>query len=128
MKRAIATPENGSLPFSSAIQAGPFVFVSGQGGLDPVTGRVVGSDLEAQTVRTMENIRLILTDRKLGMDDIVKVNVYLKDRSLYAEFNDVYKRYFTPPFPARTTIYCDLNFDLLVEIDATAFVSESTTG
>ncbi|MDF2650715.1 MAG: reactive intermediate/imine deaminase [Paenibacillus sp.] len=81
-------------------------------------GRIVGPDIESQTVTTMENIVLVASG--LDLEHVVKVNVYLADRSLYEEFNKIYARYFTAPFPARTTIYCDLNYDLLIEIDVIA--------
>lgn len=58
------------------------------------------------------------------MDDVVKVNIYLKDRSLYEPFNDIYMEYFNSPYPSRTTIYCDLNFDILVEIDVIAVIPQ----
>ncbi|NOU71599.1 RidA family protein [Paenibacillus sp. LMG 31458] len=119
-KKIVAFGQSGK-PFSSAIQAGGFVFISGQGGLDPETGEIVGPDLRAQTIRTLDNIRLILAEAGLTLDDVVKVNVYLKERDLYASFNEIYGSYFSSPYPARTTVYCDLNFDILVEIDAIAF-------
>ncbi|GBG05597.1 RidA family protein [Paenibacillus agaridevorans] len=112
-----------SKPVSSAIKTGSLVFVSGQGGLDPLTGSVVGSDLESQTVQTMENIKKILDAAGLTLDDVVKCNIYLSDRKLYEEFNNIYKRFFNSPYPSRTAIYCDLNYDLLVEIDVIAQAS-----
>lgn len=123
MIREIGASENQQLPFSSATAFGDLVFVSGQGGLSPETGEVVGQDLESQTVQTMENIRLILAKADLTLQHIVKMNVYLKDRSHYKQFNELYQRYFHAPYPSRTLVYCDLNYDLLVEIDAIAVVS-----
>lgn len=96
------------------------MYVSGQGGLDPQTGEVVGPDLESQTKQTMENIRTILSAAGLGFEDVVRANVYLKERSLYEEFNEIYAGYFESAPPARTLVYCDLNFDILVEIDVVA--------
>lgn len=118
----ITAKEEGPLnkPISNARQTESFVFISGQGGLDPETGAVVGTDLESQTVQTMENIRRILDDHDLTFQHVVKANVYLKSRELYDEFNDIYRRFFQPPYPSRTVVYCDLNYDLLVEIDAIA--------
>lgn len=111
---------NGGKPLSSAIMTESLVFVSGQGGIDPGSGRIVGSDLESQTAQTMENIRLILAEAGLDLNDVVKCNVYLSDRKLYDEFNVIYSRYFQAPYPSRTVVYCDLNYHLLVEIDAIA--------
>ncbi|MBP1990719.1 RidA family protein [Paenibacillus eucommiae] len=108
------------LPVSGAFETESCIYVSGQGGLNTVTGQIVGPDVESQTVATMENIRAILAAIELDLDSIVKVNVYLSDRALYQSFNEAYRRFFNAPYPARTTIYCDLNYDLLVEIDAIA--------
>ncbi|NOU67379.1 RidA family protein [Paenibacillus sp. LMG 31461] len=120
MKNEIITNVKQDRPFSSGIETESLVFVSGQGGLNPITGEVVGSDIESQTIQTMENIRLVLLAAGSDLNDLVKVNVYLTDRKLYSEFNEVFGRYFQVPFPSRTAIYCDLNFDLLVEIDGIA--------
>jgi 2-iminobutanoate/2-iminopropanoate deaminase len=110
------------------MKAGSFVFVSGQGGLDMETGDVVGPDLESQTIRTIENIRLVLEAAGLSLEDVVKVNVYLSDRSHYSAFNEVYGRFFQSPYPSRTTVYTDLNYDLLVEMDAIAIVPQAEHG
>lgn len=118
MKREVIAGDTAGKPFSSGIETESYVFVSGQGGLKD--GKLVGDDLESQTVQTMENIREVLQAAGLDLDHIVKVNVYLTDRSLYGEFNRVYDRFFEAPYPSRTTVYCDLNFDILVEIDAIA--------
>lgn len=114
------TKSKRQIPVSATRQIGSLVFVSGQGGLDPLSGAVVGRDLESQTAQTMENISRMLSKLDLGMEDIVKVNVYLANRKDYVEFNEIYQRYFRMPFPARTAIYCELNYDLLVEIDVIA--------
>ncbi|OMF34657.1 reactive intermediate/imine deaminase [Paenibacillus sp. FSL H8-0548] len=120
MKSEIITKSKHDRPFSSGIETESLVFVSGQGGLDPITGQIVGTDIESQTIQTLENMRAVLLAADLDLNDLVKVNVYLKDRSLYNEFNEVFGRYFQAPYPSRTAIYCDLNFDLLVEIDGIA--------
>ncbi|WNQ13063.1 RidA family protein [Paenibacillus aurantius] len=119
--KALSSPKK-KMPFSMGVETDRYVYVSGQGGLDLGTGEIVGPDLEAQTVKTMENIREVLASFKLDLSDIVKVNVYLSDRSLYGEFNEIYARFFQEPYPARTLVYCELNYDLLVEIDAIAAV------
>jgi len=113
------------LPFSSYTRAGSLVFVSGQGGLDPATGNIVGPTLEEQTVRTMMNIEAVLKESGLNFSHVKKANIYLARREDYVEFNDIYARFFTEPYPARTTVYCDLNYDLLVEIDVVASADES---
>lgn len=108
------------LPFSTAVITGNLVFISGQGGLNPDTGEVVGQTLEEQTVRTMLNIQRILVENNLNFSHVKKANIYLANREDYTEFNRIYSQFVTVPFPARTTIYCDLNYDLLVEIDVIA--------
>lgn len=120
MNREIEASDRQPLPFSSATTFENLVFVSGQGGLLPETGEIVGPDLESQTIQTLENIRTILAEASLTMQHIVKVNVYLKDRKHYQAFNELYRQYFRAPYPSRTLVYCDLNYDLLVEIDAIA--------
>lgn len=120
MKQEIVIGKKSDKPFSAGIETESLVFVSGQGGIDPATGAIVGDDIETQTVQTMENIRAVLASANLDLDDIVKVTVYLSDRAHYDAFNSVYQTYFRSPYPSRTAVYCDLNFDLLVEIDAIA--------
>ncbi len=110
------------LPFSSSTRAGSLVFISGQGGLDPATGRIVGPGLEEQTVCTMRNIERILQESNLNFSHVKKVNIYLTRREDYVAFNEIYARFFNEAYPARTTVYCDLNYDLLVEIDVIASI------
>ncbi|WP_409342221.1 RidA family protein [Paenibacillus sp. MBLB4367] len=108
------------LPFSTATQSETLLFVSGQGGLDPTTGNVPVNDLESQTILTMQNIQNILAESGLTLEDVVKVNIFLANRKDYEEFNRIYSRLCPRPYPARTLVYCELNFDLLVEIDVIA--------
>jgi 2-iminobutanoate/2-iminopropanoate deaminase len=108
------------VPFSSATQTESLLFVSGQGGIDPHTGEVAADDLEIQTKLTLQNIECILSESGLTLRDVVKVNVFLTNRNHYEQFNKIYSRLFPCPYPARTLIYCELNFDLLVEIDVIA--------
>ncbi|MCU6709586.1 RidA family protein [Paenibacillus sp. J5C_2022] len=114
-----------SLPFSLSSRLGSAVYVSGQVGLDPVSGAVVGPTLEEQTVQTMRNIQSILKGEGLDFSDVKKVSVYLTKREFFETFNEIYIRFFKEPYPARTTIYCDLNYDLLVEIDVVAELREN---
>ena len=112
------------LPFSNAVETDHCLYLSGQGGIDPITNAIVGPDIESQTIATMENIRAILNENNLDMEHIVKVNVYLSDRQFYERFNNAYRTFFKDAYPARTAIYCQLNYDLLVEIDAIAVKGE----
>ncbi len=91
-------------PYSPAIVQNGFIFVSGQGPLDPKTGNYVPSDIATETRQVFENIGSILAAAGSSFDKVVKVNVYLRDIGDFAAMNEVYARYFAAPFPARTTI------------------------
>ena len=108
--------------YSQGLRAGDFVFVSGQGPLDPKTGKVVGDTIEEQTARVLENIKAILEAGGAGMADVVKVSAHLSDMSLFERYNRVYASYFPDPKPTRTTVGSQLP-SILVEIDAIAYVS-----
>lgn len=108
------------IPFSPSTKSGSLLFVSGQGGNDPLTGEIKDGDLENQTINTVKNIELILRRHGLTLKDVVKVNIFLTNRQHYEPFNQIYSLLFPRPYPARTLVYCDLNFDLLVEIDVIA--------
>ncbi|OUS75889.1 reactive intermediate/imine deaminase [Paenibacillus sp. MY03] len=108
------------IPFSPFSESDSHLFVSGQGGSDPLTGEIKIGDLESQTINTVKNIEIILGQRGLTLKDVVKVNIFLTNRQHYEQFNQIYSLLFSRPYPARTLVYCDLNFDLLVEIDVIA--------
>ncbi len=109
--------------YSQGLRAGDFVFVSGQGPLDPKTGKVVGNSIEEQTARVLENIRAILEAGNASMADVVKVSAHLSDMSLFDRYNRVYASYFPDPKPTRTTVGSQLP-GILVEIDAIAYVGK----
>lgn len=109
----------GDGPYSQAIVSNGFVFVSGQGPLEAGTGRIVGDTIEDQADLTLRNIELILEAAGTSMDEVVQVNVFLADMGLFGRFNEVYKRYFQAPMPARTCVEAGLD-NILVEIDAIA--------
>ena len=108
--------------YSQGLRAGDFVFVSGQGPLDPETGKVVGATIEEQTARVLENIKAILEAGDATMADVVKVSAHLSDMSLFERYNRVYASYFPDPKPTRTTVGSQLP-GILVEIDAIAYLS-----
>ena len=91
-------------PYSQAIAAGNFVFVSGQIPMDPSTGDIVSENVKAETKQVMENIKAILSEAGLGFDHIVKTSIFLTDMQTFAQVNEVYGSYFTSQFPARETI------------------------
>ena len=106
--------------YSQAVRAGDFIFVSGQGPLDPHSGDTCGANIEEQTVRTLGNIKSILEAGGATMADVVKVTAHLSDISLFERYNRVYASYFPDPKPARTTVGSQL-LGILVEIDAVAY-------
>ena len=85
-----------------------FIFVTGTGPIDPVTGKLVGDTIERQTEQTIENLGAILEADGASLADVVKVNVHLSDTSLFARYNQVYSRRFSRPYPVRTTVGSDL--------------------
>ncbi len=109
--------------WSLGARAGDFIFVSGQGPLDPTTGKIVGETIEEQTARTLENIKAILAAAGATMADVVKVSAHLSDLALFDRYNRVYAGYFSDPKPARTTVGSQL-LGILVEIDAIAYVGK----
>ena len=112
-------------PYSQGLRAGDFIFVSGQGPLDPETGQIVGDNIEEQTARVLENIRAILEAGGATMADVVKANAYLNDMTLFDRYNKVYVTYFPDPKPARTTVGTKLPLKgILVEIEVIAYVGK----
>ncbi|HKM68254.1 MAG TPA: RidA family protein [Candidatus Acidoferrum sp.] len=108
-------------PYSQAIKANGFVFVSGQIALEPKTGEFVGTDVRQQTERVLENLKAILEASGAPLNHVVKTTVYLKDMNEFAAMNEVYARYFTAAPPARSTVQAArLPKDALVEIDVVA--------
>jgi 2-iminobutanoate/2-iminopropanoate deaminase len=109
-------------PYSQAIKAGNFIFVSGQLPLDAKTGAMAGSDIATQTEKALENVRAILNAEGYGLADVVKTTVYLKDIQGFAAMNEVYARFFTGDCPARAAFeVARLPKDALVEIEAVAY-------
>ena len=108
-------------PYSHAVAAGPFVFVSGQGPMRRDGGGVLRGTLEEEARQTLDNLRAVLQDAGSSLDRVVKVNVYLADMEMFSRFNAVYKEYFTADFPARTCIQAGgLPLGIQVEIEAVA--------
>jgi 2-iminobutanoate/2-iminopropanoate deaminase len=108
-------------PYSQAVRANGFIFISGQGAINPATGALVEGGIAEQTARTLENLKAILEAAESKLDHTVKVSVFLKDMNDFAAMNEVYLRYFPKNQPARTTVeVARLPRDLRVEIDLIA--------
>ena len=108
-------------PYSQAIIEGDLIFLAGQGPGNPETGTLELGDVASQTVRTLENMKAILEAAGSSMDKVVKCNVYLANIAEFAAMNEVYGRYFSAPYPARTTIQAGaLPGGIAVEIECVA--------
>jgi 2-iminobutanoate/2-iminopropanoate deaminase len=108
-------------PYSQAVRANGFLFVSGQVSIDPATSEMTGTDAAQQTQRVMENVKAILEAGGSNLHHVVKTTVFLKDMNDFAAMNEVYAKYFTAAPPARSTVQvARLPKDALVEIEVIA--------
>ena len=108
-------------PYSQAVVEADFIFVAGQGPINPQTGQRELGDVRSETKRTFENLRAILQAAGSSLDHVMKCNVYLRDINDFAAMNEVYETYFSKPFPARTTIQAGaLPGGIAVEIECIA--------
>lgn len=104
-RRAVDAPGGAAVgPYSHAVRARNVVFLSGQTPLDPATGQLVAGGIESQVHQCFANLGAVLKAAGLGFEHVVKANVFLTDMNDFAAMNEVYKSYFTQPYPARTTI------------------------
>jgi 2-iminobutanoate/2-iminopropanoate deaminase len=106
LKDVIATPRSPKAigPYSQAIKANGFVFLSGQLPLDPISGEVIPGDTAAQAVKVLENLHGILESAGSSLAKVVKATIFLKDLGEFARVNEVYARYFPAAAPARSTV------------------------
>ncbi|MFA5676559.1 MAG: RidA family protein [Christensenellales bacterium] len=107
-------------PYSQAVSAGGFVFVSGQIPAEPETGKITDGGIEKQAERVIKNLTAVLAAWGLSLSDVVKTTVYLKNMSDFSPVNEVYSRYFASPYPARSCVEAKLPKDALIEIEAVA--------
>lgn len=114
----------GAGPYSPAIRAGDFVFLSGIGALHPVTHEILGETVAEQTRQTMENIQNILAAAGASLDNVVKMDVYLQNPDDYEEFNETYANFFSQPYPARLTVGAGQVWDMLIKMDCIAYLGE----
>ncbi len=123
MREVIATPNAPQAigPYSQAIRANGFIFVSGQIPVDPATQQVVEGGIAKQTEQVINNLEAILKAAGSGLDKVVRTGVYMTDLTEFKAMNDVYERFFPQSAPARATVQVSrLPKDVLVEIDAIA--------
>ena len=120
MRVAVQTGKT-HLPFSQAVRCGDFVFVSGQASVDPKTGDIVEGTLAEEMKLSFQNLRRILEAAEASWDEIVKVNCFVRRDSDLAEYNQIYRDFFSQPYPARTTTTGCLPPIIRFEVDCVAF-------
>lgn len=104
-RKAVSAPGASAIgPYSHAVWAGRRLYLSGQTPLDPTTGELAPGDIGAQTEQCFKNLAAVLEAAGLGLEHVVKVNVFLVDMADFAAMNAVYARMFEPPYPARSTV------------------------
>src|ERR1051326_6756535 len=108
-------------PYNHAVRVGDLLFSAGQIPLDPSSGNLVAGDIQAQTERVLQNVKAILDDQQLTFANVVKTTVFLTNLTDFAAMNEVYAKYFTSDFPARSTIQvAALPKGAIVEIEVIA--------
>lgn len=116
-------------PYSQAVKAGEFVFVSGQIPIDPATGNFVSEDVAEQTEQVFKNLNAVLEAAGSSLKNVVKTTVFLADMNDFARMNEVYARFFTENYPARATVEAArLPKDARVEIEAIALLNSWRVG
>jgi 2-iminobutanoate/2-iminopropanoate deaminase len=107
-------------PYSPAVRAGDFVYVSGQVPRDPITGASAGDDVATQTHQALSNVQRVLEHAGARLSDVVSVTVYLARADDWGAMNEVYAEMFHPPYPSRTTVGAELR-GILVEVSVVAY-------
>jgi len=121
MSAIIRVPSELPFPFSKAVHAGGFIFLSGQIPIDH-EGKPVRGPIADQTRVVLDRVAATLKECGAGMEDVVRVTVWLSDLTLFAEFNQIYREYFQQTaLPVRSTVSAVLAFDVDVEIEVTAY-------
>ena len=118
-----------TLPFSEAVRVGDTLYLSGQVGIKPGTLELVPGGIQAEARQTLENIKATLETHGYSMRDVVKCTVMLADIAEWAAFNEVYKAYFSPPYPARSALGANgLAIGARVEVECLAVTARSGAG
>ncbi len=124
-RKVITIPDAPKLPFSPAIRAGDYIFVSGQVGFVDAEGKEV-KDIETQTRLCLENIKRVLLAAGVSLDEVVKVTVFLRNQEDFAKMNEVYQGYFVEDKPARSTVIAGLALpNMLIEMECIAYSPQS---
>lgn len=111
--------------YSQAVVADDFVFLAGQIGIEPKSGKLVEGGIEAETEQVLKNIEAVLKASKSDFEAVVKTTIFLADINDFAKVNEIYSKYFKAPFPARSTVQvAKLPRDARVEIEVTALVKK----
>ena len=109
-------------PYSPALKIGNLVFASGQLPIDLINGEIVKGEIETQARRSLENLKAVLESYSIGMENVVKTTIFLKDMNNFSRINKIYSEYFTDQFPARSCVEVSrLPKDADIEIEAIAF-------
>lgn len=125
--KAIATEKAPAAigPYSQAVKAGDFIYVSGQLPIDPATGSFASDEIKGQTKQSLTNIKAILEKEGLDMSAVVKTTVFMKDLAGFGDMNGVYAEFFNEPYPARAAFQvAALPKDALVEIEVVAYAGK----
>jgi len=110
-------------PYSQAVKAGNFLFISGQLPINPTTGEIVRGNFEEAVKIVLENVKSIVEEAGGTMDDIVKVTVYMKGLNLFSKFNEIYSQYFRDKYPARVVVEVSkIPKDVDLEVEAIAYI------
>jgi 2-iminobutanoate/2-iminopropanoate deaminase len=120
-KKIITVPNAPKYPFSPAVRAGDYIFVSGQGGFLDAKGREV-KGIEGQTRQCLENVKEVLRAADSSLNDVIKVTIFLRDVDHYEKMNEMYQSYLPEDYPARSTIVTSLVMPkMLVEMECIAY-------
>ncbi|HEX6046764.1 MAG TPA: RidA family protein [Pyrinomonadaceae bacterium] len=127
LKEPVKTPHAPAAlgPYSQAIKAGGFVYLSGQVAIDPATGEFVAGGIAEQTERVLKNVTAVLEAAGSSLDLVVKTTVFLADMAEFTAMNEVYAKFFPEPYPSRSTVQAArLPRDARVEIEAVALLRD----
>ena len=124
MLKIINKGAKSDLPFSPAIQVGDLVYISGQASVEKNTGKIISGTIEEEIRRSIDNVKNILNTINLSLDNVINVKAYLAHEEDIKIYNEIYKDFFSIPYPTRTTIVNVLPNILKFEIDCIAYAKE----